>query len=213
VRRLYAVVQRLGVTLDAEWIPTAANVWADRLSRTKESTDWSLDPTFFSALDSLYGPHAVGRFPTALQPADGSPALAAPPLPPLATWTRVNNWVNPPFSHIPLVLNLIKHQRVTATVVVPVRRAQAWWRPRCCRRTRCATCRGGRVCTSPARPQRRGSGPTGGYVPSGSYAAGGARRRRLVTGGDGDWSPHLWPRPRRGRCRGDAGQPACRVHP
>jgi len=129
VRRLYAVVQRLGVTLDAEWIPTAANVWADRLSRTKESTDWSLDPTFFSALDSLYGPHAVGRFPTALHPSDGSPVLAGPPLPPLATWTRVNNWVNPPFSHIPLVLNLIKQQRVTATVVVPVWRAQAWWRP------------------------------------------------------------------------------------
>ena len=36
VRRLYTVVQRLGVTLDAEWIPTADNVWADRLSRTKE---------------------------------------------------------------------------------------------------------------------------------------------------------------------------------
>ena len=129
VRRLYTVVQRLGVTLDAKWIPTADNVWADRLSQTKESTDWSLEPPFFSALDSSYGPHAVGRFPAALQPFDGSPVLDLLPLPQHATWARVNNWVNPPFCSIPLALNLIKQERVTAMVVVPVWRAQAWWRP------------------------------------------------------------------------------------
>lgn len=49
VRRLHAVAQGLGVTLEAEWIPTAENVWADKLNRAKESTDWQLDRTFFVA--------------------------------------------------------------------------------------------------------------------------------------------------------------------
>jgi len=35
-----------------------------------------------------------------------------------------NNWANPPFSLIPLVLRLINAQRAAATVLVPVWRAQ-----------------------------------------------------------------------------------------
>lgn len=124
VRRLYTVAQRRGITLDAEWIPTADSVWADRLSRTKESTDWSLDPNSFNVLDFLYGPHAVGRFPTTLPPSVGSPASG--PATPYPSWTSANNWVNPPLSSIPQVLDLHKQQRVTAKVVVPVWRAQAW---------------------------------------------------------------------------------------
>ena len=132
VRRLYAVAQRLGVTLDAEWIPTADNVWADRLSRTRESTAWRLKTTFSAALDSLYGPHAAGRFPTLLAalPSSDSPDSVLRPgwsNPPDWRWTRANNWVEPPFNTIPLVLDLIRQQRVTATVVVPVWRAQPWW--------------------------------------------------------------------------------------
>ena len=86
VRRLY-VAQRLGVTLDAEWIPTAENVWAKRLSRTKDSTEWRLTPTFFGVLDSLYGPHVVGGFPIlhATLPSSSTPASV-----------RCPNATNPP---------------------------------------------------------------------------------------------------------------------
>jgi len=133
VRRLY-VAQRLGVTLDAEWIPTAENVWAERLSRTKDSTEWRLTPTFFGVLDSLYGPHVVGGFPIlhATLPSSSTPASVRCPNatnPPDWRWTRANNWVEPSFYRIPLVLELIKQQRATATVVAPVWRAQPWWQP------------------------------------------------------------------------------------
>ena len=132
VRRLYQVAQRLGVTLDAAWIPTAYNVWADRLSRTRESTTWSLDPTFFASLDSLCGPHVVGRLPDLLAAPPSSDVPASGSTPPAPTvpdwrWTRVNNWVNPACSSLPLVLDLLRRQWVTATVIAPVWRAQPWW--------------------------------------------------------------------------------------
>jgi len=45
------------------------------------------------------------------------------------SWVDDNNWASPPFSLIPLVLRLIVAQRATATVLVPVWRAQLWWQP------------------------------------------------------------------------------------
>lgn len=135
VRRLHVVAQKLGVTLDAEWIPTAANVWADKLSRTKDSTTWTLDPSYFASLDSVYGPHHVDRFATwrtKQLPRYNSEVLeqgGAPTGPFQLDWADDNNWANPPFAKIPLVLDLIKTQGATATVVVPVWTAQPWWQP------------------------------------------------------------------------------------
>jgi len=62
LRRFRAVSQQLGVTLEAEWIPTAQNVWADKLGRARDSKDWTLGQTYFDSLDSAYGPHTVDRF-------------------------------------------------------------------------------------------------------------------------------------------------------
>lgn len=64
VRQLYKVASALDVTLEAEWSPTAQNVWADWLSREQDSTDWRLAPHFFKLLDSMYGPHDVNRYST-----------------------------------------------------------------------------------------------------------------------------------------------------
>jgi len=136
VRRLHAVAQDFGVALEAEWIPTAENVWADKLSRAKESTNWQLDRTSFDALDFKYGPHTVDRFGTAcntLLPHYNSPVQDFRDLPADAFSQqcrgRHSNWINPPFDRIPLVLDKIKTDRATATVVVPVWRAQPWWTP------------------------------------------------------------------------------------
>lgn len=135
VRRLYVVAQRLGITLDATWIPTAANVWADKLSRTRDSTHWTLDRSSFASLDSAYGPFIVDRFAnwtTKQTPRYNSENLDRGGMPTKALEldrTKDNNWANPPFDQIPLVLGLIKTQAATATVVVPVWTAQPWWQP------------------------------------------------------------------------------------
>jgi len=135
LRRLHAVARRLSVALDGEWIPTAENAWADALSRDEDRTDWSLQRRFFLSLDGLYGPHTVDRFAsatTAQLPRYNS-RYRDPTTEAVGgmsqSWVDDNNWANPPFSLIPLVLRLIVAQRATATVLVPVWRAQPWWQP------------------------------------------------------------------------------------
>ena len=135
LRRLHAVARRLSGGLDGEWIPTAVNAWADALSRDEDRTDGSLEQRFFLSLDSLYGSHTVDRYASAMtaqlprcnsryrdpttEAVDGMSQ----------SWVDDKNWANPPFSLIPLVLRLIFAQRATATVPVPVWRAQLWWQP------------------------------------------------------------------------------------
>lgn len=135
LRRLHAVARRLSVALDGQWIPTAENAWADALSRDEDRTDWCLGRRFFLSLDAAYGPHTVDRFASATTShlarynsrrrdpsTEAVDALSQ-------SWSGDNNWANPPFSLVPLVLRLIAAQRATATVIVPVWRAQPWWRP------------------------------------------------------------------------------------
>lgn len=92
--------------------------------------------TFFNALDSVYGPHTVDRFGTSCS--TGLPHFNSPMLDQTQLledgfsqrWGGIhNNWVNPPFDRIPLVLDKIKKERATATVILPVWRAQPWWAP------------------------------------------------------------------------------------
>jgi len=133
LRRLHAVAQDLGVSLEAEWIPTALNVWADKLSRARNSTDWTLDRTYFDSLDSAYGPHSVDRFATwdnRQLTRYNSPVLDQGRAPVDAfkeDWSQDNNWINPPFDDIPRVLDKIYSDKATATVIVPVWTAQPWW--------------------------------------------------------------------------------------
>lgn len=136
VRRLHALAQTLGVTLEAEWIPTTENLWADKLSRSKDSTKWQLEKTYFDSLDSVYGPHTVDRFGTSCNtglPHYNSPVWDQQTLPGdefSQSWGgRHNNWVNPPFNRIPLVLDKIRKDRASATIILPVWRTQSWWVP------------------------------------------------------------------------------------
>jgi len=135
LRRLHAIGQQLGVTLEAEWIPTVHNAWADKLSRDRDSTDWTLGQTYFDSLDSAYGPHTVDhfvswgnkqldRYNSAVLDQDRAPVDAFQQY-----WGADNNWVNPPFTGIPRVLDKIYQDRATATVIVPTWTAQTWWLP------------------------------------------------------------------------------------
>jgi hypothetical protein len=43
---------------------SAANVWADKLSRHLDSDDWRLDPVLFAELDARFEKHSIDRFAT-----------------------------------------------------------------------------------------------------------------------------------------------------
>lgn len=135
LRRLHALLRERDVTLLAEWLPTAENGWADALSREEDRTNWTLERPFFTALEALYGPHDVDRFATMNNTQltrynsrhydPGTEAVNALE----QDWSLDNNWANPPFGVIPLVLQLLAAQSASATVIAPVWTAQPWWQP------------------------------------------------------------------------------------
>jgi len=132
-RLLHAVLVELNVELRHEYVASALNVWADRLSREVDSTDWSLAPAAFHRLDVHYGPHSVDLFATEVNTRcvrfysrDLTPgALGANAL--LFKWSDENAWANPPFNLLGPVVDKGIRERATATVVAPVWQAQPWW--------------------------------------------------------------------------------------
>jgi hypothetical protein len=48
------------------YIMSAANTWADKLSRHLDIDDWQLDPSVFHEMDTQLGPHTIDRFASAL---------------------------------------------------------------------------------------------------------------------------------------------------
>lgn len=136
LRRLHKVVQRLGITINATWIASVANVWADALSRQRDRDNWRLDDAIFQRLQDRYGVHTVDRFATALNArcarfnsqrhgpgTEGVDTFSVP-------WGgNENNWIYPPFSQAARVIAKVLADKATATVVLPVWTAQAWWAP------------------------------------------------------------------------------------
>lgn len=133
LRRLHTVATALGVTLRAEYLPSALNLWADRLSRTRDSTDWTLSRHSFERLERLYGPHTVDLFATAENtqcgrfysklPAPGGAGVDAMRF----SWRGDNAWANPPFNLIGPVVDKAVREGAAVTLVAPYWPAQPWW--------------------------------------------------------------------------------------
>lgn len=136
LRKLHDVMQRLGISIEASWLASVANVWADALSRRTDSDDWRLHPGVYEALVRRYGQHTVDRFASPLNAvcprfntqlhAPGTEAVDA-----FAVWWggAENNWINAPFSQASRVLDKVIADKATATVILPVWTAQEWWEP------------------------------------------------------------------------------------
>lgn len=133
LRRLREVCEAHGVTIRAEYLPSALNLWADALSRSNDSTDWSLRQATFLELDAEFGPHTVdlcatpenakcGRFYTKLA-APGSGGVDAL----RQDWAGENGWCNPPFNLVGPVVTKIIQTGAAVTLVAPRWEAQPWW--------------------------------------------------------------------------------------
>lgn len=115
-------------------MPTAANVWAYRLFRDKDSTHWCLNRSIFLALDAAWGPCPVDRFVTAqnaqlprftlLLNHPGAEAVDGLQ----QDWGGPEtNYMKPLFAQARLVIKKIVRERATAVVVLPAWPAQNWW--------------------------------------------------------------------------------------
>lgn len=133
-KAIWATALDIGASLVCRHIAGKDNVMADLLSRTPDKHDWMLHPQLFKFIDHMWGPHTVDRFAslksTQLQRfnsrffeagSEGVDALAQ------QNWGHENNWVNPPFCLLTSVLDIVKRQGATATVIAPRWPAQPWY--------------------------------------------------------------------------------------
>lgn len=133
LRRLHAVCDSMGVSLRAEYPPSAVNKWADSLSRARDSTDWSLSDAGFARLEAQWRPHTLDLFASAenakcggffsQNAAPGSSGVDAMNL----SWLGENCWCNPPFNLLGPVMHKIVTTGARVTLVAPRWEAQPWW--------------------------------------------------------------------------------------
>ena len=128
LRKLWWLLDSNDITLRAKYSRSAANVWADRLSRAVDNGDWKLNPSLFQLFDERWGPHSFDRFATANN--CQVPRFNSAHPDPLATgidafaqsdadWARENNWVNPPWELLEDVWAKLRNSGAAATVTTP----------------------------------------------------------------------------------------------
>jgi len=137
LRQLWYLCDTNNIELRPQYIRSAANIWADRLSRDLDINDWKLNPAEFRRKDFEWGGptgHTVDRFAshTSAQlpryyslyrdPAcEGVNSLAQ-------DWLGEHNWVNPPWDLLPEVAQKLTETGAAATVVAPYWTATDWFR-------------------------------------------------------------------------------------
>ena len=134
LRQLWYVCDVNNIELRPQYIRSAANVWADRLSRDLDIDDWKLNPSEFSRKQREWGEHTVDRFASATSAqlpryyslytdpySEGTNSLAH-------DWTGDRNWVNPPWDLLPEVAQKLRESGAHATVVAPYWPACDWFR-------------------------------------------------------------------------------------
>ena len=133
-RSLFNALDLIDATNVEEWLPSAANDVADRLSREDDPGDWRLSPSVFAMLNLYWGPHTVDRFATennthlprfnsawAQPSSEGIDAFAQ------SNWRTEHNWCNPPWQLLPRLVHLLQKTGASATVIAPDWPAQPWY--------------------------------------------------------------------------------------
>ena len=134
-RSLWIYAHRHKIVIVAKHLAGKLNVHADKLSRPSVHYEWMLHPGLFRYLDRLWGPHHIDRFASCLTAqlpiynsrfydpmSAGIDALAQ------QNWGQLNNFVNPPFRLISQVLDVLRAQSATATLIAPYWPGQVWCR-------------------------------------------------------------------------------------
>ena len=125
LRALWLLLDLYNITIQAEYIRSEANVWADALSRELDTEDWRLNPLVFQELDREFGPHTVDRFASVTSAqlprynsrwrdpfTEGVDSLHL-------DWSGENNYANPPWTLLPQLAQKLREEPVPCTIVCP----------------------------------------------------------------------------------------------
>ena len=134
LRELFWLLDTNDVRLRAVYIASAANVWADRLSRMVNASQSVLTDLAFQAVEARYGPHSLEAFSTPLT-SRCAQFWAEEELPDCAavgalrqSWVGHNLLVVPPPHLLPLIArHLSEVAHGPATVVAPFWPSAVWF--------------------------------------------------------------------------------------
>jgi ribonuclease HI len=120
------------IQLEVDWVPRELNTVADDISKYVDQSDWQLNPSMFSYLNSMWGPFAVDLFASASTTqlpmffskfyTVGSSGVNAFSF----HWDRPG-WAYPPVSLVSRILVQAESQCARLCLVVPHWIATAWW--------------------------------------------------------------------------------------
>ena len=136
LRKLWWILDTQEITILPRYIRSAANIWADRLSRELDHGDWQLNPRIFRYLDRIWGPHSVDRFASMenallerynsrwMDP--GTEAVDSLRLPD-HQWRRERNYCNPPWELLGDLAEKLRRSGAEATVIAPMWPDRPWF--------------------------------------------------------------------------------------
>jgi len=130
---IFWTTKQCKASLTALHLPGDLNQRADELSRLNPSTEWTLHPSCFRHLEDLWGPHTVDRFATSINhqlprynsrfydpQAEATDAMTQ-------DWSHNNNYINPPWRMLPQIIQKIRQENCTATLIAPLWPSAPWF--------------------------------------------------------------------------------------
>ena len=132
LRIIHKLLTKLGATIKSDYLPSAVNAFADRLSRLRTLDDWTIDQKAIRSILNAQPPtidrfaddhnKIVDRFNSAYEcpGSSGTDALTLP-------WAGESNYWNPPLRLIPLVVRKIKEEKAKGILVTPHWPNQTWY--------------------------------------------------------------------------------------
>ena len=132
-REIYVTARSNNINLHVAWIPRELNREADCLSKEIDYDDWCTTAALFYELDHAWGPHTIDRFASSKNAktrrfnsrmwTPGCEAVNAF----AQDWGGEFNWVVPPVSMIPDVIEHARECAATGTLIVPFWQSAPFW--------------------------------------------------------------------------------------
>jgi hypothetical protein len=128
LRKLFLLTDENDIRIRTTYIRSAANIWADKLSKEADTSDWQLRPSVFRYLDKEWGPHSVDRFASFANKQlvrynakwrDGKAEAVDSIHLTDEEWRREENWCNPPWALLDDLAAKLRQSGAGATVIAP----------------------------------------------------------------------------------------------
>jgi len=129
-------VDTYDINIKSLYIRSAANAWADNLSRVTDTSDWQLSPRVFRHLSKLWGPHTVGRFASNANKQlprynakwrDGIAEAVDILRLPDSAWRVEHNWCNPPWELLDDLAAKLRSSGAASSAIAPYWPKKPWF--------------------------------------------------------------------------------------